>query len=70
MIHKMFIELNMSGLDERVNCNIKTMLQNGIKQTPAAVIGKVKITLHDSQPKAYKFRPICENVWFDETVQV
>lgn len=50
-------DLNLSGLDERMSEEIKTILQNAIKQTPAAVTTtKLKITLRDSNPVAYKPR--------------
>lgn len=50
-------ELNLSGLDERLSNEIKTILQNAINQTPPAVLtGKLKITLRDSQPVVYKPR--------------
>lgn len=50
-------DLNLSGLDEWVIKEIKTIIQNGISQTPAAVTtNKLRITLRDLQPVAYKPR--------------
>lgn len=52
-------QLNLSGLDERVSREIKIIIQNAITQTPAAVTtSKLKITLRDTQPVAYKPRQL------------
>lgn len=60
-------ELNLSGLDERLTSEIKTILQNAINQTPPAVItGKLKIRLRDSQPVAHKPRHLA----YGERLQV
>lgn len=50
-------DLNLSGLDERLCEEIKTMFKKAINQTPPSVTtGKLKIVLHDSKPIATKPR--------------
>lgn len=60
-------DVDVSGLDERVSTKLKVILREAREQTPTAVTtGKLKISLRDSHPVAYRPRHLA----YTERLQV